>query len=76
MRRRLHLLRESRGLTREELARRAGLGEKFYQNLEEGRAANPTLSTLNRLAEAPELPLYALLYDPQRLREALEGSPG
>lgn len=47
------------------------MGEKFYQNLEVGSHANPTLNSLNRLAGALDA-----VQDPERLREALERVPG
>jgi len=64
---RLRGLREARGWTQSELADRASLGEKYYQNLEAGRRRNPSLETLNKLAEALEVPVLALLYAPEEI---------
>ena len=60
---RLRAIRLEKKLTQEQVAARAGLNEKFYQDLESGRRDNPTLETLNALASALETPVYALLYE-------------
>jgi transcriptional regulator with XRE-family HTH domain len=45
-------LRKSRGLTQEELASISGLSRQSVCDLENDREANPTTSTLRRLARA------------------------
>jgi predicted transcriptional regulator len=50
-----------RGLTLAEVSRRMGRGPRaLYTVLQ---AANPRLSTLNKLAEVLDLPTWMLLYD-------------
>lgn len=49
--RRIHRLRESKGITQEKLAEKAGISPKSLSDLERGRG-NPTLSSLDGLAEA------------------------
>ena len=49
---RLNALRNEAYLSREELARRAGVSEDLVQSLEQGRTANPRLLTLLGLAGA------------------------
>ncbi len=72
LRGRIRALREASGLTQEQLAERAGLNEKYIQDLESGRRANPGLDVLNSLALALEVPVYALLYEPEALKKMLE----
>ena len=48
----MRTLRERRGITRDELARRSGLSKGYLANLENGFACNPTLGALERIAEA------------------------
>lgn len=52
-------LRQSLGLTQEELAEKAGLSPKHLGELERGRG-NPTLSNLEALAEALTISLVDL----------------
>ncbi len=70
--RRLRELRLERGYTQEQLASRARIGDKHYQKLELGMETNPELETLNKLAEALEVPVYALLYNPIELKTMLK----
>ncbi len=70
--RRLRKIRLERGLTQEQVASKAHMGEKHYQKLELGMEKNPELETLNKLAEALEVPVYALLYDLEELATALK----
>lgn len=57
---RVKQLRQSRRLTQEQLAERAGLSHKFIGELERGRG-NPTLTTLTSLGEALGVDLVDLL---------------
>lgn len=68
---RVRELRESRGLSLSELARRAAVGKATLSGLE-GGTRNPTLDTLNAVAAALDLPLTALLaVPPSTLRGAV-----
>lgn len=56
---RLRHFREARGLTQEELARRANLSAKFVSQIENGHT-NPSIDVVTRLVEQGlELPLSA-----------------
>ncbi len=68
LRNRIRLLREARGYTQEQLATRAGLGEKYLQNLESGRRRNPGLEVINKIAIALEVYAFELVYEPVELR--------
>ena len=57
-------LRESRGLTQEQIAKLAGVPRATWGNLESG-AANPTLSVLYRVAQALQVPLEELIATPR-----------
>jgi transcriptional regulator with XRE-family HTH domain len=48
---RLKTLRERRGMTQEQLAKKSGVGRSHLARLETGRQ-DPTLSTLEKLAKA------------------------
>jgi transcriptional regulator with XRE-family HTH domain len=52
--------REKRGLTQEELARKAWVHRVTIANIERG-AESPTLDTLQRIAKALRLPMSDLL---------------
>jgi transcriptional regulator with XRE-family HTH domain len=60
---RVRALRERRGLSLSELARRAAVGKATLSGLESG-TRNPTLDTLHAVAAALDLPLTALLGPP------------
>jgi transcriptional regulator with XRE-family HTH domain len=66
---RVRALREERGISLSELARRASVGKATLSGLETG-ARNPTLETLQSVAAALELPLTALLGGAGALRGA------
>lgn len=60
------MLRESRGLTQEEVAGRAGIAPYTYQQYEKGESKpgtpmNPTLSSLLALADAFQVDVSELL---------------
>ena len=57
-------LRESRGLTQEQLSRAAGVPRSTCTNLESG-AANPTISVLVRVAAALQVSVEELLGQPR-----------
>ncbi len=57
-------LRETRGLTQEQMARIADIPRPTWSNMESG-AANPTLSVLVKVANALQVPLEELI-GPQR----------
>jgi transcriptional regulator with XRE-family HTH domain len=59
---RVRMLREQRGISLSELARRASVGKATLSGLEAG-TRNPTLETLQAVAAALDLPLTALLHD-------------
>jgi transcriptional regulator with XRE-family HTH domain len=54
-------LRESKGLTKRELARRAKVTEAYVSQLESGARRNPSLPVLKRLAKALGVPVTELL---------------
>lgn len=60
----LRHLRESRGLTQEQLARLAGVPRATWGHLESG-AANPTLAVLDKVATALQVPLEELTAAPR-----------
>ncbi len=56
----IRLLRERRGLSLAELARRAGLAKQTLSRLEQG-SGNPTVDTLFAIAEALRVPVTRLV---------------
>jgi transcriptional regulator with XRE-family HTH domain len=58
---RLLTLREARGLTRAEVARRAAVTGMYVYLIESGRKTNPSLDVLRRLATALDVPAALLL---------------
>ena len=58
---RLLTLREARGLTRAEVARRAAVTAMYVYLIESGRKTNPSLDVLRRLATALDVPAALLL---------------
>ena len=68
---RIRSLREGHGLTQRELAEKAGLSEKYLGEVERG-ICNITLECLNKLADAFDIPVTALLEnDHEQGREEL-----
>ena len=57
--------RRTLGLSQEELAWRCGLNRSYITDIERG-ARNPSLKTIARLAEALQMPLYALLREAEQ----------
>lgn len=58
---RVREIRETRGLSQEAFAEKAGLTYKYYQHVEAGRRRDIRLSTLERLAKACGVELWELL---------------
>src|SRR5580700_223543 len=59
---RIRAERKAKGLSQADLERRCGLARCRISWLEHGRAV-PTVTTLERIADALEIPAYRLLYD-------------
>lgn len=57
---RLKALREERGLTQEEAAKKCGIKYKYYQEHEGNRPRDVRLSTMEKLARGFGVPLAAL----------------
>jgi transcriptional regulator with XRE-family HTH domain len=68
----LTMLREKRGLSRKALARKAGIGLATWRAIEAG--GDPRLSTLEKVADALEIPL-SLLVDACVLTRHAKGDP-
>jgi DNA-binding XRE family transcriptional regulator len=62
-RHRLRMLRKSLHLSQEQLAERAGLNYKHYQEIERGGKTEVRFSTLVKLARAFSVPLHELFWD-------------
>ncbi|MGA9055442.1 MAG: helix-turn-helix transcriptional regulator [Terriglobia bacterium] len=58
---RLRLLREVKGMSQGDVEHRTGLLRCYISRVENGHTV-PTLETLQRLAEALDVPLYELFY--------------
>ncbi len=59
---RLRKLREERNLSQGDIEKRTGLLRCYISRVENGHTV-PSLETMERLAAALEIPLYALFYD-------------
>jgi transcriptional regulator with XRE-family HTH domain len=57
----LRTLREQKGLTQDQVAKRAGVTKPYLSQLESGARKNPSLPVLKRLAKALGVPVTALL---------------
>lgn len=62
---RIRGFRAARGMTRKDLARHAGVSERYLAQLEDGKA-NPSVDVLWRIAEAMSVNLNSLLTEPDR----------
>ena len=77
---RLRTLRKARGLSQAEVEKRTGLMWCYVSRLENGHVT-PGLQTLEKLANALEVPLYQILYEsaeakpPTRAQTARPGEP-
>lgn len=65
--------RRSRNLSQADLERRTGLARCRISWLEHGRAV-PTIETLEKIADALEIPVYRLLYDGDDAAQAMQPS--
>jgi transcriptional regulator with XRE-family HTH domain len=54
-------LREGRGLTQVQLARKTGVSQGYLTMIETGARKNPSLPVLKRIAKALGVPVTALL---------------
>ncbi|MDX8415123.1 helix-turn-helix domain-containing protein [Intestinicryptomonas porci] len=57
-------LRLQKGLTQEQFAEYAGFNYKFYQNIESARQKYMRIDTVERLAQAFEMPIWEFLTPP------------
>ena len=57
-------LRKARGITQEEVARRAGMSLNGMADIERGDAVDPHISTLRRIAEALDTSVAELMGEP------------
>ena len=71
--RRIAELRAARGLTQEQFATRAGIGWKYFQQIESG-SENLTLRSLVRFANLLEVSMAELMQPPET-REVRPGRP-
>jgi transcriptional regulator with XRE-family HTH domain len=69
---RIRDLREERGLTQREVARRAGLTPSGVGFIEHGQTRNPSAETVMAVARALGVPVEELLREPVPLNEASE----
>lgn len=58
---RLVALREAAGLSKTALAKKAGVDYSSYWRIEQGRAVNPRIETIQRLARALDVPVERLI---------------
>lgn len=57
----LKALRQTKGMTQEQLAKRAKMTQAYVAMLEAGVKKNPSLATLKRIAKALGVPVEELL---------------
>jgi transcriptional regulator with XRE-family HTH domain len=57
----LQTQRAAKGLTQEDMAKRAKVARSYLAKLEAGHSKNPSLAVLQRLAKALGVPVTALL---------------
>jgi transcriptional regulator with XRE-family HTH domain len=65
---RLRGIREGKKLSQGDIEERTGLLRSYISRVENGNTV-PSISTLEKIARALEMPLYALLYDGEELPE-------
>ena len=64
----LRIIRESRGIGVNELARRSGVNANYISAIENGRRENPSKEILSKIADALEIPVEELLVEKMRTR--------
>jgi transcriptional regulator with XRE-family HTH domain len=68
-------LREAQGLTQEQAAEAAAVSAIYFRQIELGTAKNPSLKTLEHLAEGLDVPVAELLEDAPRPVKRNPGRP-
>jgi transcriptional regulator with XRE-family HTH domain len=68
---RLKLLRELKGLSQGEIEERSGLFRCYISRVENGHAV-PVVETLEKFADALDVPLYQLLYEGEKPPEPVK----
>ncbi len=66
--RRLFELRETKGMSQGDIEEKSGLLRCYISRTENGPTV-PAIETLEKMARASDMPLYALLYDGNKLPE-------
>ena len=69
--RRIFELREAKGMSQGDIEEKSGLLRCYISRVENGHTV-PALETLEKMARALDMPLYALLYDGNELPRAEE----
>ena len=64
--RRLYELREAKGMSQGDIEEKSGLLRCYISRVENGHTV-PALETLEKMARALDMPLYAMLYDGNQL---------
>jgi transcriptional regulator with XRE-family HTH domain len=62
---RLKTIRESKGMSQGDIEKRTGLLRCYISRVENGHTV-PAIETLEKMARAMELPMYALFYDGEK----------
>jgi transcriptional regulator with XRE-family HTH domain len=62
---RLKTIRESKGMSQGDIEKRTGLLRCYISRVENGHTV-PAIETLEKLARAMEIPMYALFYDGEK----------
>lgn len=65
----LRIIRESKGIGVNELARRSGVNASYISSIENGKKGNPSKDILNKIADALEIPVEELLVEKMRTNE-------
>lgn len=67
----IKLIRISQGLTLQSLSSKSGVAIGYLADLENGKALNPTLKTLNKISKALQVPVSKLLDSEETQREVV-----
>lgn len=59
---RIHLLRQERGLSLSELADKADVAKSYLSNVERNIQSNPSIHFIEKIADALQVSIHALLY--------------